>query len=409
MTRSLLIVGHELPYPIEVGVDAARFGLLSALSRSFRVTVLAVGDDERTRQNADALRKVCEDVVLVPPSRQMTRRRGIAGSLLRNANLLLRRMPRTLQMEHHESVGPAVERLTADGRFDFAHFAYWTTAKYRPYARCPAALLNVDAWFQTIEGYAHYARSPVARLSWTLESRTIRRREVEAQRLFDWSLFLTEEDREAIERAAGRLRRSVVVPIPYPFVPAEESTLEGVREPIALFTGALGAPFNIDAIDWFAREVWPFVHAQLPEARLVITGREPHTRVQRLDELPGVEVAGWVPDLSDLLRRASLVVAPMRIGTGIKVKVPHAMAAGLPVVGTSRALRGLPQSEGVVSADEPGELAARAVELMSDGERRTRLARAALETYREKLWIESVWRDVVALYERIIAEARGET
>jgi len=66
----------------------------------------------------------------------------------------------------------------------------------------PAALLNHDAWFRTVEGYARSEPSPINRFFWRLEARAVRRYELAAQSAFEWSLFLSEEDRQEI--VAGR-------------------------------------------------------------------------------------------------------------------------------------------------------------------------------------------------------------
>lgn len=400
MTHSILIIGRGVPYPISVGADAARFGLLSALARSFNVTLLAVDEGAQAEQGAAALRRICKEVVLVPPAPAI--RRGPAGFLMRNAKLLFRGEPRELQAEGSGQIGPALERLTSQKQFDLAHFHYWTTAQYRRFANCPAVLLNFDAWFETIAGYAQHSPSPLARLSWMLEGWATKRRELAAQRAFDWSLFFTEEDRKAMSDALGGLPRSALLPLACPFDPVDAEALAGPREPLVLFTGALGAPFNIDAVTYFVHEIWPHVKATAPDARLVITGKEAHERVIAAGRAPGVTVAGWVDDLDDLFRRSAVFVAPMRIGTGVKVKVAHAMSRGLPVVGTRRAFRGLPDVEGLIAADEPQAFAHRIVELLVTPERRQALGLSALRVYRERLWLDAMWPEVVRLYKRIL-------
>jgi glycosyltransferase involved in cell wall biosynthesis len=97
----------------------------------------------------------------------------------------------------------------------------------------------------------------------------------------------------------------------------------------------------------------------------------------------GVIVAGWVPDLVPLYRRARLSVAPLRFGAGVKGKVGEAMAAGVPVVATTIAAEGLDLGDGEIAvADDPDEMAACIVALLDDDEAwqdQSEAARAAID------------------------------
>ncbi|MGZ6793232.1 MAG: glycosyltransferase family 4 protein, partial [Mycobacteriales bacterium] len=127
------------------------------------------------------------------------------------------------------------------------------------------------------------------------------------------------------------------------------------------FLGAYDAESNVDAAERLVREVLP----RVPDGRVLLVGRDPSPRVRAL-EGPRVQVTGAVPDVAAALSRASVFVAPISRGHGVRNKVLEAMAAGLPVVGTALALQGIGPSYGVVLADTPSELAAAAVRLAAD-------------------------------------------
>ncbi|MGZ6825167.1 MAG: glycosyltransferase family 4 protein [Mycobacteriales bacterium] len=167
----------------------------------------------------------------------------------------------------------------------------------------------------------------------------------------------TEED-AALLRAQVPGARVAVVPNgvdagPPPGPPAPGRVLA--------FLGAFDAEANVDAAEALVRDVLPLV----PEGRVLLVGRDPSPRVRALAG-PRVEVTGTVPDVAAALRRASVFVAPVRRGCGLRNKVLEAMAAGLPVVATSLALQGIGESSGVVRADTAEELAAVAVRLAGD-------------------------------------------
>ena len=150
--------------------------------------------------------------------------------------------------------------------------------------------------------------------------------------------------------------------------------------PRLLFTGTLDYIPNVNGIRWFVDEVWPYIRDACPEAELDIVGRDPVADVQALGRRPGVNVVGPVPAMAPYFDRAHAVVVPIREGTGVRVKIVEAMAAGRAIATTSLGWEGLPHIEPgrhLLVADAPAALAASAASLLSDASLRRRLASEA--------------------------------
>lgn len=128
------------------------------------------------------------------------------------------------------------------------------------------------------------------------------------------------------------------------FVPAEEVASNNS----IVFWGRMDFEPNIDAVTWFTSDIWPTLHSLCPHATFRIVGKNPSSKVRKLDEIPGVEVVGEVDDIRPLAQAASLTVLPMRCGGGIKNKLLEAAAMGLPILASEKAARGL-----VFDAEEP--------------------------------------------------------
>jgi polysaccharide biosynthesis protein PslH len=114
-----------------------------------------------------------------------------------------------------------------------------------------------------------------------------------------------------------------------------------------VFVGALDYKPNIDGIIWFARNVWPQIHRQHPDQTLSIVGREPVADVQKLAEIPGVDVVGTVPDVRPYLSQAAVAVVPLHIARGVQNKVLEALAMAKAVVASPDPLVGLRVEDGV--------------------------------------------------------------
>ena len=136
-----------------------------------------------------------------------------------------------------------------------------------------------------------------------------------------------------------------------------------------VFLGALDVSTNHDALAWFAREVWPAVCSAVPEARWSVIGRRPSEAVRELvAATPGAELHADVPDPSVHLRAAALAVNPAVSGSGVNIKLVEYLAAGVPVVSSTRGTAGLLLDPGtdLLVADAPGRFAESVIALLNE-------------------------------------------
>lgn len=159
------------------------------------------------------------------------------------------------------------------------------------------------------------------------------------------------------------------------------------REPdpgAILFTGTMEWGPNVDAACWMAQEILPLVRLRHPQARLRIVGRKPSGRVRDLTSLPGVDVVGAVPSVWPELARAAIAVAPIRMGSGTRIKILEAASASVPVVSTTMGAEGLGMriGEEVAIADDASSFADRCASLLDDPVAAASMGEAA-----------RVWRD----------------
>jgi glycosyltransferase involved in cell wall biosynthesis len=247
---------------------------------------------------------------------------------------------------------------------------------------------------------AAIAPGPRQRMMLALEERNARR--VEQRALSAYDLVIVPSDDDAAMLPPG----AVVVPNG---VDAERFRPSPLPEaPRLVFTGALHTLPNRDGICWFCKAVWPIILAEAPVAELAIVGAEPPAEILALGELEGVTVHADVPDVVPFLQRARVAIVPLRIGTGSRLKVLEAMAAGRPVVGTAIGVGGIDvaNERELLVADEEVAFAAAVMRCLSDHPLAQRLAARGRELAAERYSWTRIGTHYASLLEER-SESRG--
>jgi glycosyltransferase involved in cell wall biosynthesis len=161
-------------------------------------------------------------------------------------------------------------------------------------------------------------------------------RELAVYRAADLVMVVTEEDRLALNEelvATNMVIISNIVSI--------QQRLPGSRDDKILFVGGFCHRPNVDAIHWFADEVFPVIRQHCPTAEVHVVGSHPPEDVRLLELRQGINVVGYVESTTPYLQSAAVSVAPLRFGAGMKGKVTEALSAGVPVVTTTVGAQGL--------------------------------------------------------------------
>lgn len=289
---------------------------------------------------------------------------------------------------------------------DLAHYAAagaWATVQAEfpflvPAAAAAGAPVVLDAHNVETDLVASFGTSvpPLERLRWRWETAKTARFETNAVRTAAAVCSVSHEDAAALERMGAR--RLVVVPngvdtsaIPFRAAPASE--------PVAAFVGNLGFRPNAAAADELAGEIWPRVRQAVPGARLDIVGRDPAPELRQRAG-PGVKVVGEVAEVTPFLAAARVTVIPLRAGSGTRLKILEAMAAGVPVVSTALGAAGIEAThdEHLLIGDSPSVLADLTVKVLADDSLAARLAEAGRRLVEARYDWSVVARPLVELH-----------
>lgn len=382
----ILILTASLPYPPASGGAIRSYGLLKGLHQSGHQITLLSFHDASTPIQATPLSQYCKQIETVsPPHRTKTNR-------LRD--LILSSQPDIAQRLYSPAMGQRLEDVMKAEDFDLIQFEGIEVACYLPLVRQmkPRAKLCFDTF------NAEYA---LQRVIYEVDRQDIKRWHMAAYSLIqsgriarferdvcqqaDSVIAVSPEDAEALRgfRSDGQIS---VVPngifADDYSTPDEKITL---GENVIVFTGKMDYRPNVDAMLWFTSRIFPEIRRHIPGTHLVIVGQKPHARIEALRETSGVTVTGWVQAVQPYLHAASVYVAPLRMGSGTRLKILEAMASGCAVVATSAGAAGLLDevTQGLLIADDEMHIANAIIKLLQNPDQRRDLGKSARQLVKQ--------------------------
>ncbi|MEZ5384393.1 MAG: glycosyltransferase family 4 protein [Prosthecobacter sp.] len=314
-------------------------------------------------------------------------------------NLIASREPFALERYRSEAFTRRVKELTTQGDFDLVvcdglaaatAFEGWTEER-----RIPAVLFQHNVEALIWERLAAVQRHLSMKLFFRVLARRMQRREQELCRLFDGVITISEEDATYHRDCYGLTNVLGCVPAgatidtrgaPLPVIEASDS-------PCLAFLGSMDWLPNQDAVRWFVTDILPKLRRKVPRLRLSIIGRNPPDSLLRMaGEDRGITFTGTVDSVLAPLRECALMVVPLRAGSGTRIKILEAMAAGVPVVSTTVGVEGLPlrSNEELLIADDVPGITNAILRLLHDDELRRSLAENGMQrVMRDFSWQQS--------------------
>jgi sugar transferase (PEP-CTERM/EpsH1 system associated) len=354
----LLFLAHRIPYPPNKGDKVRSYHLLKHLAERYRVYLGAFVDDPSDWDQAEKLQELCAQSCLIALNPIHARLRGLAG--------LLGGEPITLPFYRDAAMARWVEKILAHRSIERIAVYSSAVGQYVPSQLRNGTRVVVDFVDVDSDKWRQYAATRRWPASWVYrrEARELLAWERRLAARADVSAFVSGAEAALFRRLAPEVADKVThvnngvdldyfsasreYPCPYP---------SGI-EPV-VFTGAMDYWANVEAVEWFAREVFPAIQARRPTAWFYVVGARPRPEVQRLGALAGVRVTGTVDDVRPYLAHARVSVAPLRIARGVQNKILEAMAMARPVIATGLALEGIEPSPtpGTMSVDDARAMA----------------------------------------------------
>ena len=372
---NILYLAHRIPCPPNKGDKIRSYHQIQYLSKHHNVYLACLADHPQDFQYVEELKKYCRivEVTYLSPSQRVWHA-GI--SLLRGCALSVGAF---YSHELQKKINTILESVAIDRIIAFSS----PMAEYvRKITAIPRLMDFVDVDSEKWRAYAGYQKFPWSAL-YRLEASLLGNYEERIAQEFEQSIFISTQEVQLFRERVKDRPVAVVsngVDLDYFHRNGHGKSVDFSGQ-VLVFTAAMDYFPNIDATQFFCRDIFPKICQSFPSVRFDIVGRQPSSAVQKLAQPGCINVTGTVSDVRPYLSNASVAVVPLRIARGVQNKILEAMAMGLPVVGTSAAFEGLAvdENDGIRIADDPQHFADQVAQLLRDASLRTICSAQALE------------------------------
>jgi len=393
---NILFLSTENPYPPDGGHHLRTFNVLKILASRHKVYFVGFAQDKSEFKYIPEIKKFCETVDIYKVSETGYNR---AFFLLACKNVFSKQ-PLIAQRYFIPEARRRIKQLLVEGSIDLVHMDMLALGLYRGIlGDTPVILTNHNVESLRIYRWMQIEKNLAIKCFLFYQYQKLRAFEQRICPEFDRCIVVSEYDRNYLKNLCG-VDNFVVIPngVDVRYFKPESGE---VRRDHLVWVGGMTGPYNSDAVDFFIEKIWSLLKDKVPGATIDFAGGGP-TQMLRNKALEdkSVHVLGFVPDIRPIVHRASVFVAPIRIGSGTKIKILNAMAQAKPVVATTTAAEGIDVTpdENILIADDPEEFAKKILYLFRNEEMRRRIGEKARELMERKYSWDVISEDIHKTY-----------
>jgi len=366
---NILIITPYLPYPLNNGGLIRVHHLVINIARLHNVTLLCMEPDhEEQASGISVLESHGVTVELVPVAanqRKSNKRYFQFLSLFNN---------KTYQyyQYHSQAMQQKINNLCADTMFDLILAEFSQMGYYELPAHITRYVDQHNVEYEIMQRTYETERSPLRKVLAKSEWRKYYQQEIINCDKFNTCLTTSQRDADILATRLDSETKCHIIPngVDSDFF---KPVTQAVNPDLILFTGTISYYPNVEGILWFTKHIWPLIKQKRSSAQFCIAGKSPPAEIQALASTDdGINVTGAVDDMRDYYASASVVVVPLRVGGGTRLKILEAMAMGKAIVSTSVGAEGIDytNNQNIVIEDEPELFANSTVNIMHDQELR---------------------------------------
>lgn len=384
---NVFFLSTRSPYPLISGHSLRTYHILKGAAQNHKVTFVTfvqLPEHELKKENLDHLRSFCKAVYPfeIPADRSKI---TLAKMLFLN---LFSSLPFVAQKYDAPLMRQRIREIIQKEHIDLVHVDLLPlTAYINEFENLPKILVNHNV--ESVRLYRWYRTepNPVKKAYLGIQWLKLRSFERSAMNKFDGCVVVSEIDKELLLKM-GVKSKLFVVPNGTNtkfFKPNNGKVVENS----VLWIGHMDVHTNRDAVLYFWKEIYPILKKKYPEVKMTFVGTAPPKEIAEAAQRDGqVKATGFVDDIRPYIDEATVMVVPIRIGSGTRLKILDAMAMGKAIVSTSVGCEGLNVNDGknILIADDPEGFSDKMIELLKNSDKRIALEKNAIELAKTYDW-----------------------
>lgn len=369
----ILFLSQRFLMPMDTGGKIRTGNILKHLSKSHEITLISNYEFSKDEPYLKDMDDFCSNFIPIPWKEV---KRHSFRFFARLALQMFSLYPVSVLNDYSRRLNRTVKKECINNQYDLAICDFVQSAlMFRGVKHIPLVLFqhNVEAMILK----RHFKRSGnfIPRIFWWLQWKKMAAFENTICQKFDRVVAVSTEDKKIFANLYN-LKNVATIPTgvdidyfrPMPHVDEKKHSL--------VFCGSMDWLPNEDAMIYFITDIFPLIKKHFSDVTLTIIGRNPSPSFKNMvEKIHEVQLTGWVEDTRPILARGSMIIVPIRIGGGTRMKIYEAMAMAKPVVSTTIGAEGLPVSNGdtIIIEDNPDKVAERIIELMEHPDRRKKI------------------------------------
>ena len=390
----VLFLTYDLPYPLNSGGKIRAYYLIKYLSKKHKITLFSYYREEEQKKYLKEIKKYCQEIYL------FKRRKPWVWKNF--AISFFKKLPFFSAVYYSRELEKKLIAKLVSEKYDLVHFESFYPALYLPLVKkmgVRTIMGNENVEWQVYEKYASNQFFP---LKWLLKLEVWRMRRYEEQlwRLADVNIAPSRNDASQIEKIAKK--ECFIIPNG-----VDLESIKFFQKKIDLstiiFIGTMIYQQNNDAVKYFLEEIYPKIKNKIPSLKFILVS---WYKPEWLGKFLADKSIEFIQDKNmpayEFFKKADVLVAPIRIGGGTRIKILEAMAAGVPVVSTRIGIEGIEAKpgEGVVVADNNADFIKKTVYLLRNKKNREKIGFAGRKLVEELYDWKRIVKKLSTIYEK---------